>query len=210
MGASYGKLTRGHEEAIYEMRKRGNTGRQMREALARGVPGEPPVSVSLDRCLKVARRLEDERDDLFRSKIQDRPAPEGLRILTRRLMIIAERETLRLEHMEKRGKLDANRLAKLANAVTKLHALLERNEALKDMPDPGDRPAPNDAPSKPASTFADGLLEPGEADSAPDPDAPVADAVIKPAPYPPPLPERPSKPDPVPMLDGPPLNVPEP
>lgn len=207
MGASYGKLTRGHEEAIYEMKKRGNTGRQMREALARGVPGEPPVSVSLDRCLKVARRLVEERDDLFQSKIQDRPAPEGLRILTRRLMIIAERETLRLEHQEKKGKLDANRLAKLVNAVTKLHALLERNEGLKDMSDPGDRPTPNDAPTKPASTFADGLLEPGEGDTAPDPDAPVADAVIKPVPYPPPVPERPQ---PVPMLDGPALNVPEP
>jgi len=194
MGASYGKLTRGHEEALYEMRKAKKTGRQMREALARGIPGEPPVSISLDRCLKISRRLLEERDELYESKIQGRPAPEGLRIIAKRLMLIAERETLRLEKAERVGRLDANKLGRLATAVTKLHGLLERNEALLEDEAEAQQAKRESAtaPEAQRSSFADGLLSADpEPDPAPDaqpqspapaPSAPVADVAIVPKP----------------------------
>jgi len=167
MGASYGKLTPGHEEAIYRLRKETNahgkprSGSEIRRALAQGVPGEPPVSISADRALKVARRLLDERDELYNSKVQNRPPHEGLAVLTKRLMLIAEREVVRLERAEKAGRLDASRLGKMASALTKLHTLLERAEEAKDdgATDKKGGSSPGGAETVPPSTFADELLE---------------------------------------------------
>ena len=185
MGASYGKLTPGHEEAIYALRKAKKTGREIRQALARGVPGEPPVSISADRALKVAKRLSDERDELYAADVQRAPAPEGLRLLTRRLVLVATRETERLERAERAGRLDANKLGKLAGALTKLHVLLERNDELGGGAEPvkkggSSQPDP-DAPPAP-STFGESLIsneggseDDGDAESQP---APIADRVV--------------------------------
>lgn len=166
MGASYGKLTPGHEEAIYRLRKEKNargkprSGTEIRRALAKGVPGEPPVSISADRALKVAARLLDERDELYNSKVQDKPPHEGLAILTKRLLMVAERETARLERAERAGRLDAGRLGKMAGALTKLHTLLERAQESGDDPSavkPDSSPGGGEA--VPPSTFTEGLLQ---------------------------------------------------
>lgn len=162
MGASYGKLTPGHEEAIYRLRKEKNgagrprTGIEIQAALARGIDGERPVSISPDRALKVARRLIDERDELYTSDIQKRPPHEGLRLLTKRLLVVAERETIRIERAEKGGRLDAAKLGKLAAALVKIHGLLERLDA----PDPSGGAAAGDGSAAGAvpSTFAHALV----------------------------------------------------
>lgn len=138
MGASYGKLTPGHEEAIYRLRKERNssgrprTGTEIRDALARGVDGEPPVSISADRALKVARKLIDERDELYSVDVQKRAPREGLQLLNKRLMVLADKETARLERAERQGRLDANKLGKLAGALAKIHALQDRLERPDD------------------------------------------------------------------------------
>lgn len=170
MGASYGKLDPGHEEAIYELKKAHKSGREIREVLARGYGKLPPVSISASRANSIARRILDERDELYRSQVKDRPAPEGLRILTRRLMLIAERETERLERSQRAGKLDAARLGKLAGAVTKLHTLLDANDAAQPGPG-GEADKKGDSPA-PASAFASELI--GEGEAVPDPQGPTA------------------------------------
>lgn len=164
MGASYGKLTPGHEEAIYRLRKEKNgggrprTGEEIRKALARGIDGEAPVSISADRALKVARRLIDERDELYNSDVQKRPPNEGLRLLTKRLLVLAEKETLRLERAERGGRLDAAKLGKLAGAMVKLHGLLERLEAGEDDPPPGAADGGSKEDGAVSSPFASQLL----------------------------------------------------
>lgn len=197
VGRSYGKLTPGHQEAIYRLKKEGRSGREVRLKLAAGIDGEPPVSVSADRCNKVARRMMEERDELYTSAILTKPAPEGLRILTRRLMILAERETMRLERAERAGRLDANKLGKLAGALVKLHGLLERNAELYDPGEgssageggaakKGDSPDGQAGPSPFAASLAARAAEPAppEDGSAPTPGdaAPIADQVVKPTP----------------------------
>lgn len=168
MAASYGKLTAAHEEAIYDLKKADDSGRVIREKLAAGYKDLDPVKISGQQANKVARRLLDERDELYSSKIQTKPAPEGLRLLTRRLMIIAERETMRLERQEKAGKLDAAKLGKLAGAVTKLHGLLERNDEFEpDPPPPGlEAGGGEDGAGSEASEFEDDLLA-GDGDAVP-------------------------------------------
>lgn len=197
MGHSYGKLTPGHQEAIYRLKKAGKSGREVRLILAAGTGGEAPVSVSADRCNKVYRRIAEERDELYTSAILTMPAPQGLRNLTRRLMILAERELARLERAERAGRLDANKLAKLANAVAKLHGLLERNAALFDPGDDGGDEQSNAAkkggspdgdavPSPFAASLAQAAAQPAPdeegAGTAPGDAAPIADQVVKPAP----------------------------
>lgn len=188
MSTSHTKLTRGHEEAIYALRKEEKTGREIREALALGIPGEPPVSISADRALKVARRLIDERDALYESKVQRKPPAEGLAILAKRLIVVAEKETVRMERAENAGRLDANKLGRLAGALTKLYALLEKAEAHAASPDPTANKADSQAqgaPSTPTS-FGDALIEGGGAAGAEErQDAaspPVVDGVLGPPP----------------------------
>lgn len=183
------KLNKGHEEFIYEHRRPAGrrlkpkmTGRQIREELARGIPGEPPVSIHVDRVYEIGRRIVDERDELFQSKIQDKEAPEGLRLLTRRLMVVAERETRRLEEAAQRGRLDAKKLGSLAAALTKLHTLLERNEDIQRLSSKRKEEADAHGQAKPRSAFADALL--GEGHETPpeatqEPGPPIADRVVK-------------------------------
>lgn len=171
MGASYGKLDPGHEEAIYQLKKAAKSGREIRELLARGYEKLAPVSISASRANSIARRILDERDELYKSRIQDRPAGEALRLLTRRLLLIAERETERLESHQRAGRLDAARLGRLAGAVTKLHPLLDANEAARPLgqgsaAQKGDSSEPN----APASAFASTLI--GEGEAVPEPPAP--------------------------------------
>jgi hypothetical protein len=191
MGASYGKLTPGHEEAIYRLRKERNaqgkprSGGEIRRALAEGVDGEPPVSISADRALKVARRMVDERDALYDVEVQKRPTNEGLALLTRRLLVLAEKETVRLERAERAGRLDANKLGKLANAMTKLYALITRAEEASDGGEPankGDTSADggDDAAQAVPPTFADALLEGSDEAQGAAPSPPLADRVLPP------------------------------
>lgn len=167
MGNSYGKLTPGHEEAIYRLRKEKNahgkprSGTEIRRALAQGIAGEPPVSISADRALKVARKLMDERDHLYTSKVQTKAPREGLQLLTKRLIVVAERETIRLERAENAGRLDANKLGKLAGALTKLHTLQERAEERGDPDAPANNGGSSADAAPPPSTFAEGLLGTG-------------------------------------------------
>lgn len=183
MSASYGKLDPEHEEAIYLLKKDGKAGRVIREMLAAGYNGMRPVSISGGRANQVAKRMIEERDELYSSDLQTRPAPQGLAMLTRRLMILAERETQRLERAERAGRLDANKLGRLATALTKMHTLLERNEAAGRGAEPpvkkGD--SPDDAP--PPSSFADTLTAPQEdADGTAETEAPApvaADRVVR-------------------------------
>lgn len=212
VGASYGKLDPGHEEACYELKKQACSGRVIREKLAAGYNGLDPVRISTSRANQVAKQLIEERDELYASNVQNRPAHEGLRLLTKRLMIIAERETLRLEKAEKRGKLDANKLGRLATALVKLHQLNERNEVA-----PPDAGAANNGdsagePATPTGLAASILAEdavPSEPEAPPQPaggaPAPIADVPVPPpstAPAPPPGPGQAVPSDPPHHRDG--------
>ncbi len=164
MGASYSKLTPGHEEAAYQLRKKGKSGREIAEALLRGVPGEAPVQISLDRARKVGDRLMEERDELYTTKIQDKPAQEGLRLMVRRLMLVAERELDRIERASKKGKVDAVRIAKLASALSNLARLVERIDP--EEPDPEGATKKGADPNAQAvpSAFEAHLLNGGQGD----------------------------------------------
>lgn len=187
MGASYKDLTPGHEEFIYEGKKANRSGAKIRLELAAGIEGERPISVSASQVNRVGRRILDERDELYSSEVQHKPAPEGLRLLTRRLMLIAERETYRLEKAERAGRLDANKLGRLAGALTKLHTLLERNDELGKGADPpvkkGDSSEDDQADAVPG--FAASLTQDNGEQGAPE-SAPAATS----EPVPPPVADR--------------------
>ncbi len=179
MAASYGKFSPEQEETIYRLKKAGKTGGEIALRCSEGVEGLPPFTISASRANGVARKLADEREELYSSDVASRPAPEGLDLLTKRLLRIAERETRRLERQQEAGRLDAQRLGKLAAAMTKLHGLLERNAE----PVPSKSTKKGDAvepdPDAPPS-FADQLIgsgsEPAPAvEAVPEPGAPAAD-----------------------------------
>lgn len=189
MARSSGKLSAAQREAIYDLKKKGKTGRVIRDALKAGysptgdeVDRLDPVNLSISECNRIAKRLMDERDELFSSRVRDKPPHEGLTILAKRLIIIAERETVRLEAAVKRGQLDSNKLARLATAMVRLYGLLERAEGQADPDEPTDNGGDTETDAQ-RSAFADTLVqaeEVGEALAVPDEPptgapAPVAD-----------------------------------
>lgn len=180
MGA-YGKLTRGHEEAIYELRKKGRKGREIVEALARGVPGERPVSISVDRALKVGRRMVEERDDLYSTDVQHVAESVGVRVLCKRLLMVAEKETIRMERAQRVGRLDANKLGRLAHAMVRLDGLVRRLDEGPREPQPrpdggGAQGNGSAVPSGFASSLIDGS---GGGEPAPVADVPQAGPLTK-------------------------------
>jgi hypothetical protein len=181
VAASYGKLSAQHEEACWELKKAGKTGREIREVLARGGykiigtdEGLSPASISASRANRIARRLMDERDDLYTSEVLKRPTNEGARLLVRRLLRVAECETNRLERQQRAGRLDAAKLGRLAGAVERLVKVSERMDA--EPPDDGatDGKADSQPDSGGAPSFAASLL--GEDDGETVPETPSAPA----------------------------------
>lgn len=164
MARSSGKLSSAQREAIYDLKKKGKTGRAIREELKAGYSptGEEvdrldPANLSISECNRIAKRLMDERDELFSSRVRDKPPNEGLMILSKRLIVIAERETVRLESAVKRGHLDANKLGKLSSALVRMYGLLERSEGHADPDEPTGQGEDAGAEAVPSS-FADTLV----------------------------------------------------
>jgi hypothetical protein len=184
VAASYGKLSPAQKEAIYELKKAKKSGREIRRICAQGYKDLEPFSVSAQHANTIGRQLMIERDELFTATVHKMPPGQAVHHLARRLIVLADRESLRLERLQRVGKLDAVKLAKLAGAVVKVHELVERIAAEPPGPQPqngdgavkkGDSQAPARAP-----TFADELLEEEEPAPAPEPEGPaIADTRMR-------------------------------
>ena len=168
MSANYGKLDAAQREKVFDLKEKGLSGKAVAAALAKGWPDEvPPISpveVSGQGVNDLYRRQKRERDLLYGSHVSKLSNGAGLDVLTRRLLVIADRETQRQEEKQKRGKLDGTELGRLVGAVERLHKLCGLRF---DDPDPSPPPAPGESPAPArASTLADrlldGELEPGD------------------------------------------------
>ncbi len=175
VAASHPNLTPIQREAIYALKRKGKSGEEIRRVCARGteVDGQavPPFSVSGQHANTVARRLGAERGELYTSAIGNLEDGEALDALTARLIATAEREIQRQEQLQKRGRLDAAQVGKLATALAKLYGLAERKgETVR--PPGGEVKAPEAVPDPP--TLAEQLIADGGAEE----DAPALGDVV--------------------------------
>lgn len=129
--------------------------RTIRERLSKGWQKLPPVDVSEQTISATYRRVADDRQVLYKTRDSGKPNTERLDATVKRLLNVAERETARVERSERGGKLDANRLLKLARAIRGLYDLQERSE--RHGSDPGPEDVPPESPDPPTSSLADRL-----------------------------------------------------
>lgn len=191
MSANYGKLDLLQREKIYKLKRAGRTGAEVQRALAQGWPNEtppiPPVEITVSAISHLWRKHKLETDELFSTKVQALATPDGLDVLTRRLLMIAERESQRFADVQSRRPLNVGELARLgalASATQRIHKL---SRLRSQEPEPGrdrDQDAGSAAPAEPQS-FASSLLDDEDGGAAP-----VADV---------PLPEPEQAPDPAPF-----------
>lgn len=162
MSQSQRKLQPLHEEAIWKWRsippgrkKAPKSLRECVELLAAGSANWPPVNVTQETVRATFAKLADEREALYSPHNSAKPNTDRLDIMVTKLLAVAERETARCERAERAGKLDANRLLKLARAVRSLFDLQERAERGGDRPE-GD--GDDQEPEQPtAPSFAQSL-----------------------------------------------------
>lgn len=169
-------------DAIYRAQKKLKSGEKVRRVMRTGFEDLAPFDVSAASVREIARREAADRDELYNTTLSKLPPNEAVNHLAKRLLITAEKEALRLEHRQSRGQLDGNQLGKLATALGRIGKLVDEraNAGAGDDP-PGDAKKPDSPPESeaPPPSFAEGLLERGDADPAPDAAAP--DAVASPA-----------------------------
>lgn len=181
VAASYGSLSPVQREAIYELKKQKKSGNEIKRIVARGYKELHPFSVSAQHANAIARKLMIEREELFEASVTKMADGEAVETLARRLIVLADRESLRLQRLQANGKLDIARLTKLAGAVTKLQGMLERmGESGSNGNGEGKK---DDAPTR--ASFAERLLQKGqephggdEAPALPIP-AEVADVIVR-------------------------------
>lgn len=177
MAASHPSLTPSQRETIYALRKKGKSGEAIRRLCAQGVDDQPPFSVSAQHALTVSRRIGAERGELYASAIGNMEDAEALDALTARLIATAEREIQRQEQLQKRGRVDAAQVGKLAAALEKLYRLAERKaETVRPPSGPakGNDTGPEAEPEPPS--LAETLI--AEGDDAADDTPPIGDVVV--------------------------------
>lgn len=180
VAANYGKLSSRHREKVWQLKQSRKSSAAVVRALAAGWPDEapplPPINVTRQSVDALYKKQLRERDQLYSTSIQKLPTGEAMDVLCRRLLMIADRESQHLADLQNEGKLDdaaTKRLARLADAVARIHRLagIRAGE-----PEPGEPNAVSPTPQTPepqAPSFAESLL--GEDDEAP----PIADVPIK-------------------------------
>lgn len=180
VGANYGKMSAAHREKAWQLKQQRKSSQAVVRALAAGWPDEAPpigpVTVTRQTIDGLYRKQLRERDQLYSTSIQKLPTSEGMDVLCRRLLMIADRESQHLADLQNEGKLDdaaTKRLARLADAVARIHRLAV---VRADEPEPGEPNEPSAEPElqRPPS-FAESLLGDDEDKAAP----PIADVPIK-------------------------------
>lgn len=134
------RLTPEQEFLIYELRKAGKSGGEVEKICARGYKEHPPFSVSPTHARDVGRKIMDERGELYSSELATAPPSEALEKLARRLLHVADRESARLDRLQRAGRLDGDKVARLATALTRLHTLHERLEKARAGAGDGEQP----------------------------------------------------------------------
>lgn len=183
MGSSPDRLTPAQKDAIYDLKHKGKSGREVVALVGAGHAGLDPFTVSVAHANETYRLMAEQRGELYATQIGGLPTDGALDKLQARLLRLAEREIARQETRQRGGKLDAAQVGRLAGALERIHKLSEAR-AVPAPPTKGERDKQSDADGADAdavpSTFAEQLAEGEDAASAPDASAPAADVVLSP------------------------------
>jgi len=170
--ASPPKLSPEQRERIYTLKSKGLSGRATAELCEGGFEDLPPFKVTGQWCNDLWHKMAKERDELYGRKLNRLPADEAISVLARRLVVIADRETDRLERSQRKGRMNGNQLTALAAAIRRLYGLLKD----VDRADAGEEPenGQGSAQGQADDEWIAGMLS----DEAPKPPAEIADVVI--------------------------------
>lgn len=182
---TYDKLDVLQREKVWELKQKGLSGTQVRDALAAGFPREDPpvtkVKITPQAVNQLYRRQRLERETLYSQRLAFVSTPDTLAVLRRKLSLIANAEADRLQAMQERGKLNPDQLRKLAGAcerIEKLELSAAAREAEPAVPPPHDPSGDDDQEGEKAPSFADTLLDEAAKREAAQPRDPAPDAVI--------------------------------
>jgi hypothetical protein len=167
MGASPDRLTPAQKDLVYELKRQGKSGKEVKRIASMGHEGVDPFRISASHANEIYRLIAESRGELYTTQIAELSTDAALDKLQARLLRLAEREIARQETKERSGRLDAVQVGKLATALERIHKLSETRAATA-------KPArtAEDAAAEPVpSSFAEQLAEGDET-------VPAADVVL--------------------------------
>lgn len=169
MAATYGKLSDVHRDWVWDLARARISYARIADLLAQGNdecdPPIAPVKISPQGVGVLVRKQKREREQLYTIDLKSVPTDQGLDLVLRRLVAIADHETKRLDRQQERGQLDAKQLGALAGAMKAVHQLAQLRAAPPAPRGKGDSSEVGEAGSAPS--VAEQLLRGEQVETVP-------------------------------------------